>query len=183
MIGCRRSKSPRCGGTAGAAAGAAVALVHIRAGIPGNAILRAVPAMALGLSLVPRRMAGSAMAASAGMTASLLVANGAGRMPPAALAGLLALGPALDVAMIGAPVGWRLYARFALAGAVANALAFVIRLSSSWLGIELAGEQEIRIVRCHGLCQLHGLRGDRGTRQRGGLVSLASTRRPARCQP
>jgi hypothetical protein len=113
----------------GAAAAVAVSLLHISLRVPGHAILRAVVPMAAGMALVPRQSAGIVMAAGAMLaTAGLQLAN-VGEIQSAALASLLALGPMLDVALLGAPRGWKLYARFAAAGAGANLLAFLVRFA------------------------------------------------------
>lgn len=112
----------------GALAAVAVSMLHISLRMPGHAILRAVIPMAAGLALVPRRSAGMVMAAGVMVaTAALRVAN-LGEIQSAALVSLLALGPMLDVALTGAPLGWKLYARFAAAGAGANLMAFLVRL-------------------------------------------------------
>ena len=44
--------------------------------------------------------------------------------------------------LAGRAQGWRLYARFAAAGAIANLLAFAARVGTSFLGWELAGSRQ-----------------------------------------
>src|SRR5262245_61924517 len=62
----------------GAAAAAAVAFVKLSLGIPGHSIVLASLPMALGLSLAPRRLAGSVMSAGALGSASVFSMLGAG---------------------------------------------------------------------------------------------------------
>ena len=124
-----------CGGLAAAAVG----LVHLRMGIPGHAILRAVLPMAMGLALVPRRNAGMVMALGAGATSAAMTAANLGYFAPASVLAVLALGPILDIALLGRPHGWRLYVRFLVAGAAANLLAFAVKAATLRLGWELAG--------------------------------------------
>lgn len=126
----------------GALAALAVGLVHLPIRVPGHAILRGVLPMAMGLALVPRRSAGMVMAVGAGMSAAAMSWGGIGRFPPAAVLSILALGPVLDVALAGRARGWRLYVRFAVAGAVANLLAFALRAASSWLGWEFSDSRQ-----------------------------------------
>jgi len=79
------------------------------------------------MALVPRRSAGIVMAAGALLTTAALRFTHVGEIQSAALVSLLALGPMLDVALSGTPTGWKLYARFAAAGAAANLVAFAVR--------------------------------------------------------
>lgn len=126
----------------GAFAVLAVGILHLPVRMPGHAILRAVLPMALGLALVPRRSAGMGMSIGAGLTAAAMNADHIGRFPPAAVLGILVLGPILDAVLVGNPQGWRLYARFATAGALANLLAFAVRFGIAWLGWDLAGSRQ-----------------------------------------
>jgi hypothetical protein len=122
---------------AGALAAVAVVAFSPALRIPGHAILRGALPMVCGMALVPRRLAGSIMALGAGATALVISASGLGGWQPAAVVSLLALGPAIDIAMAGRSVpGWRLYLRFAVAGVLANALAFFLRGGISLLGID-----------------------------------------------
>jgi hypothetical protein len=122
----------------GALSAAAVGLVHLRIGLPGHAILRATLPMALGLALVPRRSAGAIMATGAALGSAIMSASHIGFFPPAALFSILALGPVIDIALLGKPQGWGLYGRFALAGAAANLLAYVVKVSTVQLGLDAA---------------------------------------------
>ena len=110
----------------GAMAALAIGLLHLSLRMPGHAILRGVLPMAMGLALVPRRSAGTVMAIGAGVTATAMSAGQIGSFPPTAMLSVLALGPVLDLALLGRSSGWRLYARFVIAGAVANLLAFAL---------------------------------------------------------
>jgi hypothetical protein len=98
---------------------------HLR--IPGHAILRSVIPMALGLALVPRRLGGSMMGASALATAFSLKASGFGGFGAGALTSLGLTGPLLDVALLWAGRGWHLYIAIVLAGLVSNLLALLVR--------------------------------------------------------
>jgi hypothetical protein len=122
---------------AGALAAVAVVAFTPSLRIPGHAILRAALPMVCGMALVPRRLAGSIMALGAGATVLAISASGFGGWQPAAVVSLLALGPAIDIAMAGRSVGgWRLYLRFAVAGVLANALAFFLRGGISLFGLD-----------------------------------------------
>jgi hypothetical protein len=121
----------------------AVGFLHLSLRVPGHAILRGVLPMAVGFALVPRRLAGTVMAIGAGVTAAGLSAMHFGRFPVPAMLSVLALGPVLDVALLGKLNGWRLYVRFIVAGAVANLLAYALKLAGVGLGIEMfAGGRE-----------------------------------------
>ncbi|HWB13199.1 MAG TPA: hypothetical protein VG826_28495 [Pirellulales bacterium] len=127
---------------AGIAAALAIGLVRGQIRIPGHAILRAVLPLAIGLSLVPRRSAGSVMSICAGVTVGLLHLGGFGRFQPAAVVGLIAIGPFLDLAMVGAGQGWRLYVRFILAGIAANLLSYESRLAAAYFGFNEPGSRQ-----------------------------------------
>lgn len=109
--------------------------------VPGHAILRGTLPLVLGISLAPRRTAGSLMSASAALTFALMAGLGF-RLPQAAAAtGLLCLGPALDLALGSATSGWKLYARFAAAGLAANLVAFAVRIGTALAGAEASGSR------------------------------------------
>ena len=127
----------------GALAAVAVGMLQMRIALPGHAILRAVIPMALGLAMVPRRSAGTVMSCGAAMTALAMQAVSVGNFQPAALLGVLALGPVLDAVLVGRPTGWRLYARFSAGGALANLAAFAVRFGIAWLGWEPAHSRGI----------------------------------------
>jgi ABC-type Co2+ transport system permease subunit len=119
-----------------------VGFIHIPLRMPGHAILNGVLPMSLGMALVPRRSGGIVMAMGAGLTAAAVNWAGLGRFQPAAVLSILALGPVLDVATARCPQGWLLYARFATAGAIANLLAFAVRVGASLLGWDLSGSRQ-----------------------------------------
>lgn len=126
-------------GGLGAIAAWATAFFHLGIHVPGHAILRGVLPMALGLAVVPRRGSGTIMGLSAGLMASALAFGPGARIQPAAMVGLVTLGPLLDLTMIRAGHGWRLYARLMAAGLAANLLAFAARFASAWLGLGRLG--------------------------------------------
>jgi hypothetical protein len=107
--------------------------------LPGHAILRGTLPLVLGLSLVPRRSAGSVMSLAAAATFGALRLGGLGLPHAAAWVGLVCLGTALDVAAAGASGGWRLYVRFAVAGLAANLAAFAVRMMQLPAAAALAG--------------------------------------------
>lgn len=123
----------------GTLAAAAVGLVRLRMGLPGHAILRAVLPMAIGFALVPRRGGGSVMAFGAGIMAAVMSIAQVGSFQPAALLSVLLLGPILDLALLGKPQGWQLYARFVAAGAAANLFAYVLKVATVQLGWSVSG--------------------------------------------
>ena len=85
----------------------------------------------------PATTSGQHHGAGAGATVLVFSATGLGGWQPAAVVSLLALGPAIDIAMAGRSVGgWRLYLRFAVAGVLANALAFFLRGGISLFGLD-----------------------------------------------
>lgn len=132
----------------GALAAMAVGFLHLSLRVPGHAILRGVVPMALGLALVPRRSAGTVMAIGAGITAAAMSAAHLGRFPVPSMLSVLALGPVLDLALLGQTTGWRLYVRFVLGGAIANLLAYGLKAAGVWLGIEMlsGGREFMRFI-------------------------------------
>ncbi len=111
----------------GAGAALATTFLKLPLRIPGSSIVWSIFPTALGIALVPRRGAGTIMSATALVTILLLGAAGV-RVPGAgAAASLVLAGPLLDVALLAARTGWRLYAGFVLAGLVANLVAFAAR--------------------------------------------------------
>ena len=74
------------------------------------------------------------MSVSAGLAAAALSWSGLAQIPTPAALSVVAIGPVLDIAMAGRPQGWRLYVRFALAGCVANLLAFALKFASFKMG-------------------------------------------------
>jgi hypothetical protein len=115
----------------------AVGAFHqLRLPFPGHAILRGALPMGLGLSLVPRYSAGVVMSIGAGLTAGIMSWAGIGRFPQAAVLSVLALGPVFDLAFVGRADRWMLYIRFALAGAAANLLAYLVKIAMLQLNVE-----------------------------------------------
>ncbi len=138
--------------TCGAAAAAAAAFVKLSLGIPGHSIVLTALPMALGMSLAPRRLAGSVMSAGALGASVLLTQTVAAPIGSGALASLLLLGPMMDVALCitygcalprlrfaRARSGWRVYAALVLAGAGANLMALASRAAPKLLGLDLPG--------------------------------------------
>jgi hypothetical protein len=129
----------------GAGAALATGLIEFRLRIPGHAILRSVFPMALGLALVPIRKGGTLMGMSALGTALIMRACSVGNIGAGALTSLALTGPLLDVALIGARRGWRLYLGFVLAGIASNLVALCFRggmkaLTGDMGGGRLVGE-------------------------------------------
>lgn len=125
--------------TCGASAAAALAFVNLSLGIPGHSIVLVALPMALGLSLAPRRLAGSVMSACALGTAWLLSAAGGVGYGSGSFVSLWLLGPMMDVALLRARSGWRAYAALVLSGVATNLLALGSRAAFKLLGLDLAG--------------------------------------------
>lgn len=119
----------------GAVASALTNLLRFRLGIPGSSIVFAVFPMALGFALVPRRGAGSVMAAGALLMSGMLGVAGVRLDGFGAQTSLLATGPLLDLAVRWANSGWRLYLAFVLACAASNSLAFLARAAAKLGGV------------------------------------------------
>lgn len=130
--------------TLGMLAATAAVFLRLGLGVPGHAILRTVLPVALGLALVPRHFAGSAMSMTAFLTARAFQAGGFHGPGLPALTSLLLTGPLFDLALVGARPGWRLYARMALAGLVSNLLALGSRPTLLLIGFQFpsAGRSE-----------------------------------------
>jgi hypothetical protein len=126
----------------GALAAFAVGAFHLQIRVPGHAILRGVIPLALGFALVPRQSSGMLMSVGAGLAAAAMSWGHIGRFPPAAILSIVALGPVLDLALAGEPRGWRLYARFVVAGALTNLLAFAIRFGTVLAGWDFRGSRQ-----------------------------------------
>jgi hypothetical protein len=122
--------------TCGAGGAAAVGLVKLSLGIPGHSIVLAALPMALGVSLAPRRLAGSAMSAGALATAWTLTAAGAASYGSGSIVSLSLIGPMMDIALGWARTGWRVYATLVLAGVATNLLALLSRAATKVLGLD-----------------------------------------------
>ena len=95
--------------------------------VPGNTIVRSFLPMALGLALVPRRLAATMIGACALVAGCTLNLTGKATIGSAAIASLGVTGPLLDIALWGAQNMWRLYGGFVLAGLASNLLAYAVR--------------------------------------------------------
>jgi hypothetical protein len=124
--------------TCGAAAAAAVTYVKLSLRIPGHSIVLAALPMVLGLSLAPRRLAGSVMSAGAIGTAWLLSAVGGASFGSGSSVSLLLIGPMMDVAVRHARSGWRVYTALVLSGVMTNLLALGSRAAFKVLGLDVA---------------------------------------------
>lgn len=124
-----------CGG----AAAATVGLVNLSLRIPGHSIVLAALPMVLGLSLAPRRFAGSMMSVGALGTSWFLTGIGGASYGAGASASLILLGPMMDVALRHARSGWRVYAALVTSGVVTNLVALGSRAAAKLLGLDLAG--------------------------------------------
>jgi hypothetical protein len=120
-------------------AAAALASGFIRPGlhIPGNAIIRAVIPMALGLSLAPRKFAGFIMSAGALSTAATVTSIGAATYDAGAFTSLCLIGPIMDFALTEAQTGWRLYGGLMIAGLSTNLLALGSRAATKLMGLDV----------------------------------------------
>ncbi len=113
--------------------------------VPGQAILRVVFPMAVGLAMVPRRGAGCAMATTALLTGIFFRYAGlkGEAMGLGALTSLAATGPLLDWTLSRAKGGWRQYLLFALAGMSSNLVALAVRGGAKYMGWEHAGRRPL----------------------------------------
>jgi len=96
-------------------------------GLPGHNLLRVIFPMAMGLALVPRHGSGTIMGLGGLAGGALLAVLGPHGLGAGALTGLVLLGLALDVAMLGAGSGRAVYLRFAAAGLGVNLVALAAR--------------------------------------------------------
>ncbi len=121
-------------GLAGVSSALAVAFLPFPVRLPGHAILKATLPIMLGLSIVRRPLAGTMASLVAGVCMAGLAIVGSGRVQPAAVVGMLAIGPLVDWAIrIQGPrasCGWT-FARIASAGVAANMVSFGLRWLSS----------------------------------------------------
>ena len=121
----------------GATAALAVAYVKLGLRIPGHSIVLAALPMALGLSMAPRRLAGTVMSAGALGTAWLTSFGGASFGSGATIS-LFLLGPMMDVALLRAGhTSWR-YGALVLAGLLTSVLALGARALPKVLGFDVA---------------------------------------------
>jgi hypothetical protein len=120
----------------GAVSALAVSSIKLDLRMPGHHIVLSMFPMALGLSLAPRRWGGTLMGAGA---LAMLFASGFGGMGVSAWAGLLLLGPALDLALRRARRGVHVYLGLVLAGIGANLGALGIRALAKAAGFRGLG--------------------------------------------
>lgn len=123
----------------GAAAAAAVGLAKLGLGIPGHSIVLAALPMALGLSLAPRRLAGSVMSSGALGAAWLLAGAGGTSYGSGSFVSLALLGPMMDVALRKVRRGRLVYAALVAAGVATNLLALASRAAAKLVGLDAAG--------------------------------------------
>jgi hypothetical protein len=123
----------------GASAAFWSAFIRLPLRIPGSSLAYAVLPIAVGFAVVPRKLAGTTMSASAVLTASIMTATGFNSFGIGAMTSLLAIGPLLDLAVTRMRSGWRLYAGFVAAGVMANLLAFSLRGGSKLFGFDAPG--------------------------------------------
>jgi len=118
----------------GIVAAVGVLLLEFKLKLPGHAILRAVPPMALGLSLVPRRGSGTVMGLGALATAGVVLGAGWGETGYGSLVSLALIGPVLDLAMRSSAGGRRIYLSFLTAGILANGAALATQAGLKYFG-------------------------------------------------
>lgn len=120
---------------AGAAGSALAGLLKLRLGVPGHHVALALLPIALGVSCVPRRGAGTLAGIGSFVTLLAFDVTGTAGFGPGALTSTAMAGPMLDLAVRfarrgDAPLGGlRLYAAFACAGLAANLIAFGVRFA------------------------------------------------------
>ncbi|MCC6493220.1 MAG: hypothetical protein IT424_09380 [Pirellulales bacterium] len=132
---------------AGVLAAALVAWAPLPLQVPGHAILKAAAPIILGVAAVPRPLAGTMAGAGAATMSTIVLATGVGQMQAAATTSLLAIGPAIDLAIMGIRrERLSIYWRLAIAGLSANLLAFVVRCSTAYFALD-----GVRPHRLHGL--------------------------------
>jgi hypothetical protein len=123
----------------GATSAAAVGMAKLGLGIPGHAIVLAALPLVFGMSVAPRRLAGSLMSAGALGTAWVLRAAGVADYGSGSMVSLCLLGPMMDVALRNVGAGWRLYAALVAAGVATNVLALGSRAATKIIGLDLGG--------------------------------------------
>ena len=80
-----------------------------------------------GLALIPRRGSALIVGGVAAITGTIFSLRGIGDTSSGALTILWLIGPLLELAMVGATQGWKLYLRFATAGLATNLIAYLVR--------------------------------------------------------
>jgi len=120
----------------GITAGVCTSLFNFGLRMPGHAILRSIPLIALGLAMVPRRNGGWLLGIGAAFGVSSVRLCGGPLPGMGASTSLLLVGPLLEFALRRATGDWRIYLSFALAGLAANCVALVVRAAPKVLGLE-----------------------------------------------
>ena len=120
----------------GVGAGVVTSVWDFQLKVPGHAILRSVPLLAVGLATVPRRNAGWLL--GLGAAVGVLGVHLCGGSTPGLGAGtsLLLLGPVLEWALRSATTGMRIYRSFVWAGLISNLAAFATRATPKLMGWE-----------------------------------------------
>lgn len=130
---------------AGALAALAIAWLPLPLRVPGHVILKAAAPIVLGIAAAPRPFAGLIAGVGAAGTLGVLIVTGVGHVPTAAATSLLALGPAIDLAVMSLQHSrLSVYLQFALAGLAANFLAFAVRWCTAWLGLDALQSHQFR---------------------------------------
>lgn len=120
--------------SAGIGATASVAFLPPLIRVPGHTILHAALPIMIGIATVPRLWSGIAVSGVAFVVTSILLTFGIGHLQTAAIAGLLAFGPCISLALQSAKgqTKW-LCLRLAIAGVAANIISFIVRWVDAWL--------------------------------------------------
>ncbi len=129
--------------TCGTLAALASAFIDTPWQIPGQSIVQSVIPMALGLALVPRRIAGSVMGLGSVLAVAGLRVGGFHGLGFGAMTSLFLTGPMFDLALWAARDGWRLYVRIVVAGLATNVLALAIRFGTKWLSGDTSGGRRL----------------------------------------
>ena len=126
---------------AGITAATATGLLEFGLRIPGHAILKCIFPMILGLAIVPRQGAGTAMAGSAFVTGFFLRVGGPMTgLSVGAMTSLIVAGPILDWSMTGAKSPRSIALRGAFAGLLTNLIALAVRGGAKLSGFESLGK-------------------------------------------
>ncbi len=116
--------------TMGAVAAMVSALPDLKLQMPGHAIVRSVLPMTFGLALAPRHLGGAVMGTSGLVTGLLMRTFTTHDLGLGALTSMALTGPLLDAVLWRLRSGgWRLYVGIVTAGLIANAAAFLVKLT------------------------------------------------------
>ena len=103
--------------------------------MPGQAILRSMLPLALGMAAVPRYGSGCVMSLSSLLTVGCL-RMGSAELGIGAVTSACLVGGLLDAALLFARRGWQLYGGFVLAGLLGNLAAMATRGGKKWVGLD-----------------------------------------------